>query len=72
MLLYGNENYVGERLLKVIKQHGKTIFYRFYGQDYFTHSKPSQSVGGAKREIPEKKHQTTRKQNLACLTCDLS
>ena len=27
---------------------------------------------GRKREIPEKNHLTTRKQNLACLTCDLS
>ena len=27
---------------------------------------------GWKREIPKKKHLTTRKQNLACLTCDLT
>ena len=27
---------------------------------------------GQKREIPEKNHLTTHKQNLACLTCDLS
>ena len=27
---------------------------------------------GQKREIPEKNHLTTRKQNLACLTCDPS
>ena len=25
-----------------------------------------------KQKIPEKNHLTTRKQNLACLTCDLS
>ena len=39
-------------------------------QDYFTHFEPSQSQDGAKREIPEKNLQTTRKQNLACLTCN--
>ena len=33
-------------------------------QDYVTHFEPSQW------DIPEKKHLTTRKQNLACLTCD--
>ena len=27
---------------------------------------------GQKREIPEKNHLITHKQNLACLTCDLS
>ena len=27
---------------------------------------------GEKREIPEKKHLTCRKQNLACLICDPS
>ena len=27
---------------------------------------------GRKRDIPEKKHLTTHKQNLACLTYDLS
>ena len=27
---------------------------------------------GRKREIPEKKHLTTHKHNLACLTCDQS
>ena len=27
---------------------------------------------GRKRDIPEKNHITTRKQNLACLTCDSS
>ena len=41
-------------------------------QDYFTHFEPSQSLGGQKREIPEKNHLTTRKHNLACLTCDPS
>ena len=43
-------------------------------QTYFIHFEQSQSFGGAKtgdtRE--KKKHLTTRKQNLACLTCDLS
>ena len=38
-------------------------------QDYFTHFEPSQSLGGRKREIPEKNHLTTSKQNLAYLTC---
>ena len=27
-------------------------------QDYFTHFEPSQSLGGRKREIPEKNHLT--------------
>ena len=44
-----------------------TVFFLF-GQDYFTHFEPSQSVGGAKTEDPKKNHLTTRKQNLACLT----
>ena len=34
-------------------------------------SRVSRKVG-RKREIPEKNHLSTRKQNLACLTCDLS
>ena len=37
-----------------------------------THFEPSQSLGGGKREIPEKNLLTARKQNLACLTCDPS
>ena len=41
-------------------------------QDYFTHLEPSQSKGGAKMEIPEQNHLTTRKHNLACLTYDPS
>ena len=41
-------------------------------QDYFTHIVPSQSVGGAKTGDPRENHKTTRKQNLACLTCDPS
>ena len=40
-------------------------------KDYFTHFEPSQSFGGAKTGDP-KKHLTTRKQNLACLTYDPS
>ena len=41
-------------------------------QDYFTHfSRVSWKVGRI-RKIPEKKHVDTRKQNLACLTCDPS
>ena len=40
-------------------------------QDDFTHFEPSQSLVGRKREIPEKNHLTTHKQNLACLRCDL-
>ena len=39
-------------------------------QDYFTPFDPSKVE--RKREIPKKKHLTTRKQNLACLTCDPS
>ena len=35
-------------------------------QDYFTHVEPSQAVCGTKTGDP------TRKQNLACLTCDVS
>ena len=38
--------------------------------DYFTRLEPNQSYG--KRGIPREKHLTTRKQNLACLTCDPS
>ena len=41
-------------------------------QDYFTHFERSQTLGGAKMGDPRKKHLTTRKQNLACLTCDPS
>ena len=33
-------------------------------QDFFTHFEPSQSLLGQRREIPEKNHLTTRKQNL--------
>ena len=40
--------------------------------DYFTHFEPSHLKVGRKREIPEKKHLTTRKQNLACVTFDPS
>ena len=36
-----------------------------------THFKPSQSYGAAKSDIREN-HLTTRKQNMACLKCDLS
>ena len=38
-------------------------------QDYFTHFEPSQSLDGAKTGDPREHHLTTRKQNLACLTC---
>ena len=39
-------------------------------QDYFSSYETGQSVGGRKREIPEKKNTWhTRKQKLACLTC---
>ena len=38
-------------------------------QDYFTRFELSQSLVGAKMEIPEKNHLTIRKQNLACLAC---
>ena len=41
-------------------------------QDYFTHLEPSQSVGEAKCEIPEKKTPIHSEGNLACLTCDPS
>ena len=41
-------------------------------QNYFIHFEPSQSLGGAKLQIPKKKHLTTCKQNMACLTCDPS
>ena len=40
--------------------------------DYFTHFEPHQTLGGAKTGDPKEKHLTTRKQNLARLTCDLS
>ena len=40
-------------------------------QDYFILSRFNRKIG-RKREIPENNHLTTRKQNLACLTCDLS
>ena len=38
-------------------------------QDYFSSYETGQSVGGRKREIPEKNTWHTRKQKLACLTC---
>ena len=38
-------------------------------QDYFSSYETGQSVGGRKRENPEKNTWHTRKQNLACLTC---
>ena len=41
-------------------------------QDYFTHFKSSQSLGGVKTGDPRGKHQTTHKQDLAGLTCDQS
>ena len=41
-------------------------------QDYFTHFKKSIVRWGRKREITKKNHLITRKQNVACLTCDLS
>ena len=42
-------------------------------QDYFIQFEPSQSLGGAKTGGPrEKPPDPTRKQNLACLTCDPS
>ena len=40
-------------------------------QDYFTHFEPSQSLR-RKRDIPRINHLATRKQNLACATCDPS
>ena len=40
-------------------------------QDYFILSRFNRKMGW-KREIPENNHSTTRKQNLACLTCDPS
>ena len=40
--------------------------------DYFTHFEPSRQLGGTKREISEKNHQTTCKHNLGCITCDVS
>ena len=39
-------------------------------QDYFTHFEQSQSLGGAITGDPREKQLTTRKQNLAYLTCD--
>ena len=36
----------------------------WFGQDYFTHFEPSQSLDWWKWEIPEKNHLTTCKQNL--------
>ena len=39
-------------------------------QDHLTHIETSQSVGGAKRYCPRKTTWHTRKQNLACPTCD--
>ena len=35
----------------------------------FFHFEPSQSLDGTKTGDPEKKHLTTHKQNLACVTC---
>ena len=55
-----------------------TDFFFFYlgfmaRQDYFIHFEPSQSLGGRIWRSPGmKKHMTTRKQNLTCLTCDQS
>ena len=53
-----------------------STFFSFCGagftahQDCFTHFEPSQLLMGQKREIPEKKHLTARKQNFLCLTYD--
>ena len=41
-------------------------------QDYFIHFESSQSLDAAKRKIPKINHLATRKQNLACPTCDPS
>ena len=41
-------------------------------QDYFSSYETGQSVGGRKRESPEKNSWHIRKQNLACLTCGQS
>ena len=41
-------------------------------QDFFTHFRPSQLIGGTKTGSPEKNRLITRKQNLACLTYDPS
>ena len=49
----------------------RQIFFTAH-QDYFAYFELSQSLGGAKMGDPEKKHLTTRKQNLACVTCDPS
>ena len=38
-------------------------------QDYFSSYETGLSVGGRKREFPEKNTWHTRKQKLACLTC---
>ena len=40
-------------------------------QDYFILSRVNRKMG-RKQEIPKNNHLTTRKQNLACLTCDTS
>ena len=54
------------------------LFYFFYLgltalQDYFTNFEQSQSLRwGENERSPRKKHLTTRKQNLACLTYDPS
>ena len=48
---------------------GDLLFVFSARQDYFILSRFSRKP---KRAIPENNHPTTRKQNLACLTCDLS
>ena len=50
------------------------FWFGFYGPSRLFHSfwAESNDRWGEKREIHEKKHMTTHKQNLACLTCDPS
>ena len=45
------------------------FLFGFYGLSRFW---AESTKAGQKLEICEKNHLTTRKQNLACLTCDLS
>ena len=57
----------------MIRQGREEYYFFYFGfmdrQDYFTHFEISQSYGRTKNgRPPEKKHLTTLKQNLVCLT----
>ena len=60
--------------IDVLSRQWITFLFGFYDLSRLFHPFWAETIvrWGQKREIPKKTHLTTRKQNLACLTCDPS